>query len=92
MSLWAPTRDAVVRPWGYCPHGRDSESRGGTHQVAPEATIELEARSEACFICIVNISYAVPQAHGIVNVTLHRKYSPSIIFIFSQGRNDLYHV
>jgi hypothetical protein len=38
-----------------------------------------------------DVSYAAPQAHGIVNVTLHQEYSPSIIFIFSQGRKDLYH-
>jgi hypothetical protein len=36
--------------------------------------------------------YAALQAHKIVNVALHRKYSAGIIFIFSQGRKDLYHV
>jgi hypothetical protein len=40
----------------------------------------------------VDVSYAAPQAPGIVNVALHREYSPAIIFIFSQGRKDLYHV
>jgi hypothetical protein len=40
----------------------------------------------------VDVSYAAPQAHEIVNVALHREYSPGIIFIFSQGRKDLYHV
>jgi hypothetical protein len=40
----------------------------------------------------VDISFAALQAHRIVNVALHREYSPGIIFIFSQGRNDLYHV
>jgi hypothetical protein len=40
----------------------------------------------------VDVSYAAPQAHGIVNVALHREYSPGIIFIFSQGRRDLYQV
>jgi hypothetical protein len=30
--------------------------------------------------------------HGIVNVSLHREYSSGILFIFSQGRKDLYHV
>jgi hypothetical protein len=35
---------------------------------------------------LVDISYAALQAHGIVNITLHWEYSPSIIFIFSQGR------
>jgi hypothetical protein len=54
------------------------ESRGGAHRVAPEATVD--------------ISYAAPQAHGIVNVALHREYSPGIVFIFFQGRKDLCHV
>jgi hypothetical protein len=40
----------------------------------------------------VDVSYVAPQAHIIVNVALHREYSPSIVFIFSQGRKDLYHV
>jgi hypothetical protein len=40
----------------------------------------------------VDISYAAPQAHRIVNVALHQEYSPSIVFIFSQGRKDLYQV
>jgi hypothetical protein len=41
---------------------------------------------------LVDISYAAPQAHGIVNVALHREYSIGIGFIFFQGRKDLYHV
>jgi hypothetical protein len=40
----------------------------------------------------VGISYAASQAHIIVNVALHQEYSPGIVFIFSQGRKDLYHV
>jgi hypothetical protein len=40
----------------------------------------------------VDISYAALQAHRIVNVALHREYSPGIVFIFSLGRKDLYHV
>jgi hypothetical protein len=40
----------------------------------------------------VDISYAFPQAHKIVNVALHWEYSPVIVFIFSQGRKELYHV
>jgi hypothetical protein len=40
----------------------------------------------------VDVSYAAPQAHGIVNVSLHREYSPCIVFIFSQESKDLYHV
>jgi hypothetical protein len=31
----------------------------------------------------VDVLYVAPQVHGIVNVALHRKYSPGIIFIFS---------
>jgi hypothetical protein len=41
---------------------------------------------------LVDVFYAAPQAHRIVNVALHREYSPGIIFIFFQERNDLYHV
>jgi hypothetical protein len=40
----------------------------------------------------IDVSYAAPQAYIIINVALHREYSPGIIFIFSQGRKDLYHV
>jgi hypothetical protein len=35
---------------------------------------------------LVDVSYATPQAHGIVNVALHPKYSSGIVFIFSQSR------
>jgi hypothetical protein len=40
----------------------------------------------------IDVSYATPQAYGIINVTLHREYSPGIVFIFSHGRKYLYHV
>jgi hypothetical protein len=40
----------------------------------------------------VDISYVALQAHGIVNIALHREYSPGIVLIFSLGRKDLYHV
>jgi hypothetical protein len=40
----------------------------------------------------VDVLYAAPQAHKIVKVALHREYSLGIIFTFSQGRKDLYHV
>jgi hypothetical protein len=40
----------------------------------------------------VDVSYAAPQAHGIVNAALPREYPPGIVFIFVQGRKDLYHV
>jgi hypothetical protein len=41
---------------------------------------------------LIDVSYVAPQAHGVVNVVLHREYSPGIVFIFSQGMKDLYHV
>jgi hypothetical protein len=41
---------------------------------------------------LVDVSYAASQAHIIVNVALHREYSLGIIFIFSQGGKDFYHV
>jgi hypothetical protein len=41
---------------------------------------------------VVDVSYAALQAHGIVNVALHVEYSIGIVFIFSQGRKNLYHV
>jgi hypothetical protein len=40
----------------------------------------------------VDVLYATPQAHGIVNVALHWEYSLGIVFIFSQRRKYLYHV
>jgi hypothetical protein len=41
---------------------------------------------------LVDVSYAAPQVHRIVNVALHREYSPGIVFIFSEVRKDPYHV
>jgi hypothetical protein len=41
---------------------------------------------------LVDVSYAALQAHKIINVALHQEYSPGIVFILSQGRNDIYHV
>jgi hypothetical protein len=41
---------------------------------------------------LIDVSYAAPQAHKIVNITLHYEYYLGIVFIFSQGRKDLYHV
>jgi hypothetical protein len=41
---------------------------------------------------LIDVSYVAPQVHGIVNVALHREYSPGIVFIFPQGRKDLCHV
>jgi hypothetical protein len=40
----------------------------------------------------VDILFAALQVHEIVNVALHRECSPGIVFIFSQGRKNLYHV
>jgi hypothetical protein len=41
---------------------------------------------------LVDVFYAALQVHKIVNIALHREYSLGIVFIFSQGRKDLYHV
>jgi hypothetical protein len=41
-------------------------------------------------LTVVDVLYVAAQAHKIVNVALHREYSPGIIFIFSQGRKDLF--
>jgi hypothetical protein len=41
---------------------------------------------------IGDVSYAASQMHGIVNVALHWEYSSGIVFIFFQGRKDIYHV
>jgi hypothetical protein len=49
MPLRVSLRDSVVTPWGWNLHGCDSESRGGTHHVAPEAASELKAQAEAKF-------------------------------------------
>jgi hypothetical protein len=40
---------------------------------------------------LVDVSYAASQPHEIVNVALHQEYSLGILFIFFQGRKDLYH-
>jgi hypothetical protein len=40
----------------------------------------------------VDVSYVALQELGIVNVALHQEYSLGIVFIFSHGRKDLYHV
>jgi hypothetical protein len=34
---------------------------------------------------LVNVSYAAPQAHEIINVALHLEYYRGIIFIFFQS-------
>jgi hypothetical protein len=41
---------------------------------------------------LVDISYAAPQAHRIVNITLHQEYPIGIVFIFSKVRKYLYDV
>jgi hypothetical protein len=37
---------------------------------------------------LVVVSYAAPQAHGIVTVALHREYSSGIVFIFSSREEE----
>jgi hypothetical protein len=41
---------------------------------------------------LVDVSYAAPQSHRIINVAPHRQYPSGIVFIFSQVRKDLHHV
>jgi hypothetical protein len=40
----------------------------------------------------IDVSYAASQAHGIINVAFHQEYPTGIVFIFSEGRKDLYRV
>jgi hypothetical protein len=40
----------------------------------------------------IDVSYAALQANEIVNVALHQEYSLGVVFIFSHGRKDPYHV
>jgi hypothetical protein len=40
----------------------------------------------------VDVSYAALQVYGIIKVALHQEYSLGIVFIFSHGRKDLFHV
>jgi hypothetical protein len=41
---------------------------------------------------LVDVSYAAPQAHGIVNVALNWEYPLGIVFIFFHGSKYVYHV
>jgi predicted nicotinamide N-methyase len=59
-------------------------------QITP--TSSPKTNKQASIELAIDILYAAPQAHGIINVTLHREYSLGIVFIFSQGRKDLCHV
>jgi hypothetical protein len=54
--------------------------------------VELKPVSMPMSMTTVDVSYAAPQVHGIVNIALHREYSLGIVFIFSHGRKDLYHI
>jgi hypothetical protein len=61
------------------------------HQASPPRSTE-HRRSRPTGPNTVDVSYATPQAHGIVNVALHWVYSLDIVVIYCQGRKDLYHV
>jgi hypothetical protein len=37
---------------------------------------------------LVDVSFATPQVHEIINVALHRQYSPGIIFFYSKGGSN----
>jgi hypothetical protein len=62
-----------------------------SHVISPEGIAVDPGKVKEVLDC-VDVSYAALQAHEILNVALHREYSPGIIFIFSQGRKYLYHV
>jgi hypothetical protein len=53
-----------------------------TTSVKKEAEQEDEATILSKKKLIVDVLYAAPQVHGIVNVALHWEYSPGIVFIF----------
>jgi hypothetical protein len=57
-----------------------------------DSPLILKTRGSNKIMEAVDVSYVAPQVHGIVNVALHREYSLDIVFIFSQGSKDLYHV
>jgi hypothetical protein len=58
-----------------------------------EFKFETQIKQHLYFIQgFVDVSYAAPQVHEIVNVALRREYSPGTVFIFFQGSTDLYHV
>jgi hypothetical protein len=68
--------------------GRCSEDEGGEAHPRRNDLFFANGRNDL----VVDVSYAARQAHRIVNVALHREYSLGIVFIFSQGRKNLYHV
>jgi hypothetical protein len=80
-------KQPVVEPSTQYPSRTSTPSNTGT--LYPGNTT---ASGSPGNIASVDVSYAAPQAHGIVNVALHREYSLGIVFIFSQGTKDLYHV
>jgi hypothetical protein len=70
-------------------------SLAGVHNVFHVSQLKKCLKSIADVIVddvAVDVSYVALQAHGIVNVALHRGYSPGVIFIFFQGRKYIYHV
>jgi hypothetical protein len=50
------------------------------HQMTETHAIDAVQLAECTH---VDVSYASPQAHGLVNVALHREYPLGIVFIFS---------
>jgi hypothetical protein len=60
----------------------DEDSVG--HVSRSSCLLRLEASSAMVF---VDISYAAPQAHIIINVALQLEYSPGIILYFPKGEN-----
>jgi hypothetical protein len=89
VRSWSCIQNVNKHFWHHC--------RGGSqyllsvyrlHRIILLSIISLTDLSTT----LVDVSFIAPQAHEIVNVTIHREYSLGIVFIFSQGRKDLYHV
>jgi hypothetical protein len=69
---------AELRKMGIKLEGWLDDSLNGTE--LPTSCITLSKNVKE-FCGFVGVSYAALQAHGIINVALHREYPPGIIFI-----------
>jgi hypothetical protein len=72
-------------------HGQEQPSTPA-QQMARETDDEVHVEQADVEEARVDLSYVAPQVHENINVALHREYSLGIVFIFSLGRKDLYHV
>jgi hypothetical protein len=84
----APVREYVVACAVFYERGFSVPTHCFLHSLLQYYGLELHHLTSLGIVHIVtfvtvDVSYAAPQAHRIINVALHRKYSPTIIFIFS---------